>query len=93
MIRLILNISIILFFLPSTIVCSQNLNLGNEEKANKEISNYQLKKIQANRHTVGLITGSISGTYIRIGSDLANVLDSSNMRVLTMLGTWLSAKY
>ena len=62
------------------------MNIDRVKQSSQEISNYQQKKIQANRHTVGLITGSISGTYIRIGSDLANVLDGTNMRVMTMLG-------
>lgn len=40
-----------------------------------------------NRGTVGIISGGIDGTYIRIATDLASVLDDgSNLRVLPMMG-------
>lgn len=40
-----------------------------------------------NRGTVGIISGGINGTYIRIATDLANVLDNGNeLRVLAIMG-------
>jgi TRAP transporter TAXI family solute receptor len=40
-----------------------------------------------NDHTVGLVTGTISGTYIQFASDLSTVLDSpGKMRILAVLG-------
>jgi TRAP transporter TAXI family solute receptor len=39
-----------------------------------------------NAGTVGLISGGVDGTYIRIAADLANVLDSDTTRVLPIVG-------
>jgi len=39
-----------------------------------------------NRGTVGVISGGVNGTYIRVTSDLAAVLDSDDLRVLSILG-------
>jgi len=40
-----------------------------------------------NRGTVGIISGGIGGTYIRIATDLANVLDNGDdIRVLAIMG-------
>ena len=40
-----------------------------------------------NRGTVGIVTGSVDGTYARIASDLARVLDDGEkLRVLPILG-------
>lgn len=40
-----------------------------------------------NRGTVGIISGGIDGTYIRIATDLANVLDNrEDLRVLAIMG-------
>ena len=42
---------------------------------------------QINRGTVGIISGGINGTYIRIATDLASVLDDGkNIRVLAIMG-------
>lgn len=42
---------------------------------------------QINQGTVGIISGGIGGTYIRIATDLANVLDNGNeLRVLPIMG-------
>lgn len=42
---------------------------------------------QANANTVGVISGGISGTYVQIAADLANVLDDGDrLRVLPILG-------
>ena len=42
---------------------------------------------EANKGTVGVISGGVDGTYIRIASDLASVLDDGNdMRVLAIRG-------
>lgn len=42
---------------------------------------------QVNRGTVGIITGSITGTYARIATDLSAVLDQGNeLRVLPIIG-------
>ena len=40
-----------------------------------------------NRGTVGIISGGVAGTYVRVASDLANVLDKGDdLRVLAVLG-------
>ena len=39
-----------------------------------------------NRGTVGVISGGVNGTYIRITSDLINVLDGDDLRILSILG-------
>ena len=42
---------------------------------------------RTNAGTVGIMTGGVDGTYVRIGDDLFNVLDNGdNLRVLTILG-------
>ena len=41
---------------------------------------------QVNRGTVGVISGGVNGTYIRVTSDLSAVLDSEDLRVLSILG-------
>lgn len=42
---------------------------------------------RANAGTVGVISGGVDGTYIRIASDLASVLDDGdNLRVVAMIG-------
>ena len=42
---------------------------------------------QVNQGTVGIISGGINGTYVRIAADLASVLDRGNeLRVLPMIG-------
>ena len=42
---------------------------------------------RANQGTVSIITGGVNGTYIRIGSDLAAVLDNRDqLRVLPIIG-------
>lgn len=42
---------------------------------------------EVNGGTVGLISGGITGTYVRIASDLAAVLDDgTNLRILPMVG-------
>src|SRR5215207_6742553 len=41
---------------------------------------------RVNAGTVGIVSGGADGTYIRIAADLANVLDSENLRVLPMIG-------
>src|SRR4051812_6205906 len=40
----------------------------------------------ANIGTVGVISGGADGTYIRIAADLANVLDTDNLRILPIIG-------
>lgn len=42
---------------------------------------------QANENTVGIISGGVAGTYVRIASDLAAVLDDpAKLRVLAIIG-------
>lgn len=43
-------------------------------------------KERANRGTVGIVTGGIDGTYVRIAADLAAVLDGPDLRILPTLG-------
>src|SRR5215213_7259099 len=40
----------------------------------------------ANANTIGVISGEADGTYIRIGADLANVLDGDDVRLLPIIG-------
>ena len=43
--------------------------------------------VQANAGTVGIISGGVDGTYVRIAADLASVLDDGKaMRILPILG-------
>ena len=40
-----------------------------------------------NANTVGLISGTIGGTYVQFGADLASVLDDGNkLRILSIVG-------
>jgi TRAP transporter TAXI family solute receptor len=39
-----------------------------------------------NATTIGVISGGADGTYIRIAADLANVLDSDQLRILPIIG-------
>ena len=41
---------------------------------------------QINRGVVGIVSGEVNGTDIRIAADLANVLDSDTLRVLPIIG-------
>lgn len=42
---------------------------------------------EANRHRVGIMTGSATGTYIKVGGDLATVLDcKEDLRIVPMVG-------
>ncbi len=42
---------------------------------------------QANAGTVGIISGGVDGTYVRIAADLASVLDDGKaLRILPILG-------
>lgn len=43
-------------------------------------------KDRANRGTVGIVSGGIDGTYVRIAADLAAVLDGPDLRILPTLG-------
>jgi TRAP transporter TAXI family solute receptor len=44
-------------------------------------------RAQANAGTVGIISGGVDGTYIRIATDLASVLDDGNrLRILPLIG-------
>ena len=50
---------------------------------------YQSAKIKANKHTVTVIGGGISGTYIRFATDMANVLNAKKqdgLRILPIIG-------
>ena len=41
---------------------------------------------QVNRGTVSIMSGGVNGTYIRIASNLSDILDSADLRVLTVVG-------
>ncbi|MCC7049688.1 MAG: TRAP transporter substrate-binding protein [Alphaproteobacteria bacterium] len=43
-------------------------------------------KDRANRGAVGVVSGGVDGTYVRIAADLAAVLDGPDLRVLPVLG-------
>jgi uncharacterized protein len=40
----------------------------------------------ANSDTVGVVSGGVDGTYVRIAADLAAVLDSDHLRILPIIG-------
>jgi TRAP-type uncharacterized transport system substrate-binding protein len=42
--------------------------------------------VAANAGTVGVISGGVDGTYVRIAADLASVLDGKHLRVLPVIG-------
>jgi len=41
---------------------------------------------QINKGVVGIITGGVNGTYIRIAADMTTVLDTDKLRILAMIG-------
>lgn len=43
-------------------------------------------RARANAGTIGLISGGVEGTYVRIAADLAAVLDGDDVRVLPIIG-------
>ena len=47
---------------------------------------WEIAKDKANRGAVGIVSGGIDGTYVRVAADLAAVLDNNDLRVLPMLG-------
>jgi len=59
-----------------------SLNAGTA--AGQQAENY---RDSINKGTVSIISGGISGTYVRIAADLANVLDDgNNLRILAIMG-------
>ncbi len=46
----------------------------------------QATKDRFNANTMTVITGTIGGTYVQFGADLASVLDSEQLRVLPIVG-------
>jgi TRAP transporter TAXI family solute receptor len=51
-----------------------------------ETAQLNLMALRANAGTVGIVTGAADGTYVRIASDLAAVLDGERLRVNPILG-------
>src|ERR1043165_4090422 len=43
-------------------------------------------KERSNRGIVGIVSGGVDGTYVRIAADLAAVLDGPELRILPTLG-------
>jgi TRAP transporter TAXI family solute receptor len=73
---LVLFIACLLSF---TIATSLTRSLSAEEPATQ--------REQINKGTVSIISGGINGTYIRVATDLASVLDDGNkLRVLPIMG-------
>jgi TRAP transporter TAXI family solute receptor len=69
-----------------TLVISASLFLlGFTALATAQTPSDELRE-QINRGTVGIMSGGVNGTYIRVASDLADVLDSDELRVLTIVG-------
>jgi TRAP transporter TAXI family solute receptor len=53
--------------------------------ASAQVAQYQPDRM--NQGTVGIVSGGVAGTYIRVAADLAAVLDDGdNLRVLAMIG-------
>lgn len=78
MILVALGFLILLGFAPAAQVLAQSLP-----------SNLREAREERNRSTVSVISGGISGTYIRFATDLANVLDdteNNELRVLPIIG-------
>jgi len=47
----------------------------------------QTRSVKANSGTVAIVSGGVEGTYVRIASDLASVLDNgTDLRILPILG-------
>lgn len=48
---------------------------------------YDVRRERANQGTIAIVSGGVNGTYVRIASDLAAVLDSGDvLRILPVLG-------
>jgi TRAP transporter TAXI family solute receptor len=55
--------------------------------AGAQVQGTEAQRNRANQYAVGIISGGINGTYVRIAADLAAVLDDGdNLRVLPMMG-------
>ncbi len=54
--------------------------------ASEAASAHEAAKERANRGAVGIVSGGVDGTYVRIAADLASVLDGPELRVLPTLG-------
>ncbi len=60
-----------------------------QTQPSKNTSRYQQAKQLANKHSVSVIGGGISGTYIRFATDMANVLnskDENGLRIIPIVG-------
>src|ERR671926_277287 len=56
-----------------------------QTRANAE--SVEAMRNRANAGTIGVVSGGVDGTYVRIAADLASVLDDGdNLRVLPMIG-------
>jgi uncharacterized protein len=42
--------------------------------------------LAADRDTIGIMSGGVSGTYVRIAQNMSDALDSDKLRIVTMLG-------
>ena len=61
------------------------LSLLSYSAASAQATQYQSDRM--NQGTVGIVSGGVAGTYIRVAADLAAVLDDGdNLRVLAMIG-------
>lgn len=56
------------------------------ETANQPAPNLASMTNRANSGTVGIVSGGVDGTYVRIAADLAAVLDGPELRVLPIIG-------
>lgn len=61
------------------------LSLLSYSAASAQATQYQSDRM--NQGTVGIVSGGVAGTYVRVAADLAAVLDDGdNLRVLAMIG-------
>ena len=61
------------------------LSLLSYAAASAQATQYQSDRM--NQGTVGIVSGGVAGTYVRVAADLAAVLDDGdNLRVLAMIG-------
>ena len=76
--RLAIRLLVVLLFgWPCGIVFAQQTTLQSQD----------LLRERVNQGTVGIISGGVNGTYIRIASDLASILDNGDeLRILPIVG-------
>src|SRR5829696_3374878 len=69
------------------VACASSAVYGQSRPAGDRIGQQsRMASRSDNDRVVGIISGGTEGTYIRIAADLANVLDSPDLRILPIVG-------